>query len=215
MKRVFGMVEVIFDILYLLIAFAIGIYLLANPSGPIVMVAGIMSLVLAAGDSFHLVPRILAILKNDVDRYQKALGAGKLITSITMTIFYLFLYYIGVKIYGIQWIGLWGVLLILTAVRISLCLMPQNRWLDRYPPVDWGIFRNIPFFMIGILVSAFFLINKGSVAGFEWMWLAILLSFAFYLPVVLWVNKNPKIGMLMLPKSCVYLWMLFMCMALL
>lgn len=209
------MVEVIFDILYLLIAFAIGIYLLANPSGPIVMVAGIMSLVLAAGDSFHLVPRILAILKNDVDRYQKALGAGKLITSITMTIFYLFLYYIGVKIYGIQWIGLWGVLLILTAVRISLCLMPQNRWLDRYPPVDWGIFRNIPFFMIGILVSAFFLINKGSVAGFEWMWLAILLSFAFYLPVVLWVNKNPKIGMLMLPKSCVYLWMLFMCMALL
>ncbi|HPF18680.1 MAG TPA: hypothetical protein PLY08_03755 [Bacillota bacterium] len=46
------------------------------------------------------------------------------------------------------------------------------------------------------------------------MWLAILLSFAFYLPVVLWSNRYPKIGMLMLPKTCTYLWMLVMLLAL-
>lgn len=209
------MLEVIFDILYLITAAIIGIYLLFSNMGSITKVAGIMSLVLAAGDAFHLVPRILAILKNDVDRFQKALGAGKLITSITMTVFYLFLYYIGAKIYDVEWSVLWGILLILAAARIALCLMPQNRWLDRYPPVEWGIIRNVPFFIMGILVSLFFLVNRGNVMGFGWMWLAILLSFAFYLPVVLWVNKNPKIGMLMLPKSCVYLWMLFMCTALL
>ena len=46
------------------------------------------------------------------------------------------------------------------------------------------------------------------------MWLAILLSFAFYLPVVLWSNQNPKVGILMLPKTCAYLWMLAMCLSL-
>lgn len=39
----------------------------------------------------------------------------------------------------------------------------------------------------------------------RWRWLAIALSFAFYLPVVLWSNRQPKAGMLMLPKTCAYL----------
>ena len=38
---------------------------------------------------------------------------------------------------------------------------------------------------------------RDLVPGLSWMWLAILLSFGFYLPVVLWSNMNPKIGMLM------------------
>lgn len=214
-KKVFGMVEVVFDILYLLTALIIGIYFFINHTGSVSVIAGVMSLVLVAGDSFHLIPRIFSILKNDPDRYQRAMGMGKLITSITMTVFYLFLYHIGTKIYQTQWAGLWIILTILAAIRIILCLIPQNKWFDKNPPVFWGIMRNIPFFIMGMSVCVFFLINRTKAAGFEWMWLAILLSFAFYLPVVLWVNKNPKIGMLMLPKSCVYLWMLFMCTALL
>ena len=42
------------------------------------------------------------------------------------------------------------------------------------------------------------------------MWLAGALSFAFYLPVALWAGKNRKLGMLMLPKTCMYIWMLLM-----
>lgn len=42
------------------------------------------------------------------------------------------------------------------------------------------------------------------------MWLAILLSFAFYIPVVLWAEVSPMIGMLMLPKTCMYVWMVVM-----
>lgn len=43
---------------------------------------------------------------------------------------------------------------------------------------------------------------------------AVLLSFGFYLPVVLWSNRQPKVGMLMLPKTCCYLWLLVMCLSL-
>ena len=38
------------------------------------------------------------------------------------------------------------------------------------------------------------------------MWLTIVLSFAFYLPVVLWADAVPLVGMLMIPKTCAYVW---------
>ena len=41
---------------------------------------------------------------------------------------------------------------------------------------------------------------------FRWMWLAIVLSFGFYIPVVLWADVMPMIGMLMIPKTCAYVW---------
>ena len=34
------------------------------------------------------------------------------------------------------------------------------------------------------------------------MWLTIVLSFGFYIPVVLWADAVPLIGMLMIPKTC-------------
>ena len=36
------------------------------------------------------------------------------------------------------------------------------------------------------------------------LWIEILMSFMFYIPVVFLAKKHPKIGMLMLPKSCAY-----------
>ena len=42
--------------------------------------------------------------------------------------------------------------------------------------------------------------------AFRWMWLTIVLSFGFYIPVVLWADVNPLIGMLMIPKTCAYVW---------
>ena len=38
------------------------------------------------------------------------------------------------------------------------------------------------------------------------MWLTIVLSFGFYIPVVLWADVVPMIGMLMIPKTCAYVW---------
>lgn len=42
------------------------------------------------------------------------------------------------------------------------------------------------------------------------MWLSIVLSFGFYIPVVLWADSIPLIGMLMIPKTCAYVWAVLM-----
>jgi len=36
--------------------------------------------------------------------------------------------------------------------------------------------------------------------------MTIVLSFGFYIPVVLFADKIPMIGMLMIPKTCAYVW---------
>ena len=50
-------------------------------------------------------------------------------------------------------------------IRIILCLLPQNKWDLRYPPVEWGIYRNIPFFLIGLINSIFFFMYCDLVPG--------------------------------------------------
>lgn len=216
MKRVFGIFESVFDALYLIAALILGFILISSKlNNDARMLAGIMAIVLACGDAFHLLPRILLIITHKEERLRRSLGIGKQITSITMTVFYLFMWQIGLMIFSPNIGNLWTYLVyFLAAVRILLCLLPQNRWQDRYPPVSWGIWRNIPFFLQGAVVALLFFLQRNITQGFGFMWLAIVLSFGFYLPVVLWSNRNPKIGMLMLPKTCCYLWMLAMCLSL-
>ena len=40
---------------------------------------------------------------------------------------------------------------------------------------------------------------------------SIIISFGCYLAVVLGARKHPKLGMLMMPKTLAYVWMLLMC----
>ncbi|PNV61256.1 hypothetical protein C0033_14815 [Clostridium sp. chh4-2] len=216
MKRVFGIFEAVFDIFYLAAALCLGLVLiLTDENGGMRFLAGIMALVLACGDAFHLIPRIAVIFTQAEEGMRTALGRGKQITSITMTVFYLMLWQIGLSFSGGMDEQFWSYLVyFLAAVRILLCLMPQNRWTERYPPTSWGIGRNIPFFLLGLVTAGMFFIRREGMPGMGMMWFAILLSFACYLPVVLFSNKNPKIGMMMLPKTCAYLWMLVMCLAL-
>lgn len=212
MKRVFGNLEIAFDIMYLVSAFIIGIVLLMTSSSDLHTLSGIMTIILVVGDSFHLIPRIKVIITKNEKALRTALGRGKQITSVSMTIFYLLLWQIGLQISSISVLPFWNYLIYAMAVlRVVLCFLPANRWVDVKPPVKWGIYRNIPFFIIGIMVSILFFLNRNVIISIHYMWLAILLSFSFYLPVVLFTNRNPKIGMLMLPKTGCYLWIISMC----
>lgn len=209
MKRVFKKVEIVFDVLYLTCGAMIGIQYLVGTSS-LQQLAGVMAGILILGDSFHLVPRIISIATKQEKSMEKALGLGKLITSLTMTVFYLILWHLAVLLsHQTTTSSLTILIYALALIRIVLCLLPQNQWLHRTPPVRWGIWRNIPFVLMGMLVAWNYATNV-FVPELSWMPWAIFLSFAFYLPVVLWANQKPKIGMLMLPKSCVYLWILAM-----
>lgn len=204
-------VEAIFDVSYLLIALAAGVYLLVHgQNNRAVALYGVLSLVLAVGDSFHLIPRVVGLWRGDMARRTKSLGFGKLVTSITMTLFYVFLCYLWPIVRGISMPGLWLVLVWgLAGLRILLCLLPQNQWLRPNPPLQWAVLRNVPFLVLGAMVVGLYS-TQGPGQPLPWLWLAVTLSFAFYLPVVLLSQKYPAVGALMLPKTCAYLWIIFM-----
>lgn len=85
-----ALVETIFDICYLVGVIAAGIVMMTKGrSNPLVKKFGLMAVLLGAGDSFHLVPRMFALWTTGLEANAAALGIGKLITSITMTVFYL------------------------------------------------------------------------------------------------------------------------------
>lgn len=202
--------ETLFDAVYLLSVITIGFLLLRGSKGEgQFRMFGWMAVVLGAGDSFHLVPRAFALCTTGLENYTVSLGIGKWITSVTMTIFYVLLYYVWRQRYKINGQGsLTATVYVLADVRIALCMMPQNQWLSADAPLSWGIYRNIPFAMLGLLVIVLFC-RSAKIHGdkaFRWMWLTIVLSFGFYIPVVLLAETIPMIGMLMIPKTCAYVW---------
>ena len=113
-----------------------------------------------------------------------------------MTIFYVVLYHIWRERYQIKGhktttTAIYG----LAGLRIVLCMMPQNAWLSAAAPLSWGIYRNIPFALMGLIIIVLFYksAKENNDRSFRWMWLTIVLSF-------------PMIGMLMIPKTCAYVW---------
>ena len=164
---------------------------------------------MGAGDAFHLVPRAYALCTTGLGNYTVPLGLGKWITSVTMMIFYVLLYHVWRKRYDIKGKnGVTAAVYILALVRIILCMMPQNNWLSADSPLSWGIYRNIPFALLGLLIIVLFYnsAKEKKDKAFKNMWLTIVLSFGFYIPVVLWADAVPIIGMLMIPKTCAYVW---------
>ena len=206
--------ETLFDIVYLSLVITIGILMIRGSRGnDQFRLFGWMAVILGSGDAFHLVPRAVALCTTGLENYTAALVVGKCVTSITMTIFYVLLYCVWRKRYQVTGHGgLTAAVYILAGLRIVLCLLPQNQWLRADAPLSWGIYRNIPFTLLGLVIIVLFYqaAKKPQAHAFRWMWLTIVLSFAFYIPVVLWSDTMPIIGMLMIPKTCAYVWAVLM-----
>lgn len=86
-----------------------------------------MAALLGAGDAFHLLPRSYALFTTGLEANAVALGIGKFVTSITMTIFYLILYAVWrdyFKIEGRSYLTV--ILYVLAAFRIGFCLLPAE-----------------------------------------------------------------------------------------
>ena len=205
-----AIMETLFDAVYLISLITIGILMIRGSKGKEQFrLFGFMAVVLGAGDAFHLIPRAYALCTTGLEHYAVPLGLGKWITSVTMTIFYVLLYYVWRQRYHVKGQGgLTAAVYVLAGLRIILCMMPQNQWFSADAPLSWGIWRNIPFALMGLLVIVLFYRSARAQGdkAFRWMWLTIVLSFGFYIPVVLWADTIPMIGMLMIPKTCAYVW---------
>src|SRR5574344_50000 len=205
-----AIMETLFDIAYLSTVITLGVMMIRRSKGVRqYMLFGIMAVVLGGGDAFHLVPRAMALCTTGLASYAAALGIGKLVTSITMTAFYILLYYVWRVRYHVSGkneitVAVW----VLSLARVMLCLMPQNAWTSLEAPLSWGIYRNIPFALLGLLIIV--LGDQSSRAmndrPFWNLWLTVVLSFAFYIPVVLFADSVPIVGILMIPKTCAYVW---------
>ena len=196
-----------FDILYLLFAVTSGIIILIRAKNKTERLMGLSALLLGCGDAFHLIPRVLNYFVNG--DFTASLGAGKLVTSVTMTLFYVLLYYIWLGIYReIRSPGLTACIGISAVVRIVLCLFPQNGWLENSSDITWGIIRNVPFVFLGAVICILFFRKRNEEKTFKFFWLYILLSFLFYIPVAVAAGLVPMLGMLMLPKTICYILMI-------
>ena len=202
--------ETLFDVIYLVLVISVGIKMIRESRGSSqYRLFGIMAVTLGCGDAFHLIPRAYALCTSGLENYVTALGIGKFITSVTMTVFYILLYYVWRNRYHVEGKnGLTAAVYLMAGLRIALCLFPQNRWTSADAPLSWGIYRNIPFAALGLLVILLFYksTREHKDGEFRWMWLTIVLSFVFYIPVVLWADVFPAVGMLMIPKTCAYVW---------
>lgn len=209
-----AIMETIFDVVYLSTVITMGIRMAAGAGEKKqVKLFGIMAVILGCGDAFHLVPRAYALCTDGLASHAASLGFGKFVTSVTMTVFYVILYHIWRQQYEVTGrreltIGVYA----LAAARIALCFMPGNDWLSADAPLSWGIYRNIPFAVLGLLMIVLFYrkAKETKDRNFRYMWLAITLSFGFYIPVVLWADAYPLAGILMIPKTCAYVWMVWM-----
>ncbi len=196
--------ESFFDILYLFFAIISGCVILHRAKSKTERLMGLAALLLGCGDAFHLLPRVLNYFVSA--DFTAALGVGKLVTSLTMSVFYVLLYYV--------WLGHYRepenrrvttAVWLLLAVRVVLCLLPQNGWLLNSSDMTWGILRNIPFVMLGAVVCRLYFRRRRDDRVFRRVWLSILLSFLFYIPVAVGAGLVPMLGMLMLPKTVCYI----------
>ena len=206
--------EAVFDVAYLIFdLIAAMLFFFFSQGKTLFILYGILTLTLCGGDAFHLVPRIIRAVCGSNDKIKRQLGIGLQVSSITMTVFYIILMYIWkftfpelklpVILEAVIWIS--------AVVRIVICMLPQNNWCTEDGNIKLSIIRNSVFAITGIGVIILYIIS-GNTYGYHMtrMAAAIIISLGCYLPVTLLSKTRPKVGLLMIPKTCAYMWVIAM-----
>jgi hypothetical protein len=179
-------------------------------AGPLVLAFAL----LAVGDTAHVGLRLAALAAGNLQLTAELgswrlplIGFGALCTAITVTRFYALLLVSHKRLEGRPWgrfeMALLGVLLL----RLVLLAFPQNAWGQVIPPQPWSMLRNLPLLVLTLGVGGLYLRAGG---GIDRRWqrrigALLLASLLCYVPVVLWIQKIPLLGLLMIPKSLAYL----------
>lgn len=212
-------VEIIFNVAYLIAVWVIVVLMTVQrervaPQDRRVAALGRWAfLLLALGDTGHVGFRVWAYatgsLENTVSmlgREVGLVGLGALATAITVTLFYVLVLMMWQartgKPYG--WFG--ALLFAMAGLRLLLMIPAVNQWNSVTPPQPWSIVRNLPLTIAGLGVA--YLILRDALAAhdrpFVWVGGLIVLSYAMYIPVILFVQQAPMVGMLMIPKTLAY-----------
>jgi len=205
--------EILFNIVYLITLWAIVFNMFKNTNKLKSKHTKLGNLVawtfalLAIGDTGHVGFRVIAYLKDGITESAALLGYGKFATSITVTVFYVLLLIIWKFRFNEKYNYFTHILFASGLVRLVLLVLPANEWTSVVAPFNWAIYRNVPLMILGLGVAGLFLSSakKEKDNTFKWIGIMILISYGFYIPVILFAHINPTIGMLMIPKTVAYL----------
>ena len=189
--------EAIFDTCYLLFDLVAGVILLTN----------------ANGNMLFTLYGIIRAFKGTNEKIKRQLGIGLQVSSITMTVFYIILLYIWKLTFPTLKAPfiVEAMIYISAIIRIVVCFLPQNDWCGDEGNLKLSMIRNAVFAVTGIGIIILYAMsgNTGNLHMTR-MVAAIIISFGCYLPVTLLSKKKPKIGLLMIPKTCAYMWVIVM-----
>lgn len=157
-----------------------------------------MTLLLGLGDSFHLVPRIIAnVMDNGFVVNSTSLFIGTRVSSITMSVFYLLFYFYVKKTKDLKNKGLDLTMLGLFVARLVTVAMSFKS------DANMDLISNLPFVIMGV-IDIVLLFKNRNLKAFKRLYIYVFFSFLFYIPVVLFKKAYPSIGMLMMPKTVMY-----------
>ena len=204
--------ETLCDILYLLIMIALSVNLLlkdgfGNPESRIYHLAGFMVVILILGDSFRFIPRITSFFIKDSDNVELVQDKGKIISSIVITLFYIFLWSLGSIIFSAQISVFYTILVyILAVIRIVLCLISQKYSKDSL----WDIYRNLPFVFLVFVVGLLFFFYRYKIFSLVYAWVAIYFSLIFSMVVLFLSTKTERVGFWVIMRNLSLIWLISM-----
>lgn len=212
-------VEIGFNVTYLIVVWGlVGVmvikrYQVAPKDWPAARLVIWAFALLALGDTGHVGFRVLAYAMGGLEAQVSLLdiqlglvGLGALSTAVTVTIFYMLM----LGLWRARFKGNFGwfeyLLLAAGVVRLAFMLLPANQWDSVVPPQPWSTIRNLPLMLQGLGVAYLFIRDARNAGDrtFQWVGVMILISYACYIPVILFVQQAPMVGMLMIPKTMAY-----------
>jgi hypothetical protein len=212
--------EIVFNIAYLAAIWTLVMIMFrrydrtAPGSRPVARWILVAFALLALGDTGHVGLRVVAYALGDLGTTFVLLGerllligVGSFATAVTVTLFYGFML-LAWRARFHQRLG-WFEWLLVAAAAVRLCILffPQNGWNNPQTPYAWSLYRNFPLVVQGLGLA--YLIFRDALKQHDrtFLWIAgmILVSYICYAPVILFVNRIPLLGMLMMPKTLAYL----------
>ena len=168
-----------------------GIVLLRRRRGPVGLCMGAFALILAACALFWQLPRSLALLlQEELLLWQ---GLGRLAAGLGLTACLLLLYAIwemrfrpGQRDALVFWL-LWG----FAALRLALCLMPQNRWTENGFSPLWATLRTAALAGAAAPAAASYRVTRAEDRALRPVWLLQTLSVLFFFPGALGIGPEP------------------------
>jgi hypothetical protein len=212
--------ETIFNIVYLIFIWALvivmsrSLHMVAPKNRQSANLLRMAFLLLASGDTGHVGFRVVAHLLGDVNMVvnvfgfpMSLVGLGGLTTAVTLTFYYMVFVYLWKERFNEKFNWFTGLLLATGIIRLMMMCLPANMWGNVSAPEPFGIYRNIPLIIQGVGVISLIMRSayRKNDRTFIWIGWMEILSYLFYLPVILYAQQIPLLGLLMIPKTLAYL----------